>query len=58
MNNKKFRHQLHKRSPALRQIAEAVDKYGHYYFDKSQKRKPTSWRQVGDYVVIEGLVIN
>lgn len=54
----KFRHELHIKSPALKQIAEAVDKYGYYYFDRTQKRQVTDWRKVGNKVVIEGLVIN
>lgn len=57
MNNQ-FRHQLHVKSPALKQIAEAVSKYGHYYFDQSQKRKPTSWKRIDSYVVIEGEILN
>lgn len=58
MQNNKFRHQLHIKSPALRQIAEAVDKYGHYYFDQHQKRKPTSFKKIDCYVIIEGEILN
>ena len=55
---KTFRHVLHRNSPKTRQIAESVTKHGHYYFDQSQRRKPTSWRLVGDEVVIEGEILN
>jgi len=57
MNNR-FRHQLHVKSPALKQIAEAVSKYGHYYFDRDQKRKPASWKVVDCYVVLEVDILN
>lgn len=54
----KFRHELHIKSPKFKQIAEAVAKYGHYYFDRTQKRKPTGYMKVGEYVIIEGEILN
>ena len=36
---RQFRHELHIKSPKFKQIAEAVAKYGHYYFDRSTEAK-------------------
>lgn len=54
----KFRQVLHKKSPALRKIAHLNNRDGYYYHGDNQKRKIESWRQVGDEVIIEGVVIN
>ena len=55
---KQFRHELHMKSPKFKQIAEAVAKYGYYYFDRSQKRKPTGYKKNGSYIIIEGDILN
>ena len=55
---KQFRHELHIKSPKFKQIAEAVAKYGHYYFDRTQKRKPTGCKRNGSYIIIEGDILN
>lgn len=54
---KQFRHQIHYKSHDLKKIAAIVDTHG-AYFDNGQKRKPTSWKRIGDYVVIEGDILN
>ena len=55
---KQFRHELHIKSPKFKQIAEAVAKYGHYYFERTQKRKPTGYKKNGNYIIIEGDILN